>query len=75
MKVRKIVIQNYPHNLGTVEVGRVLLEECGWEIFLVGCCWGNVVIGVVVVVVVVYLKRLKRVFRCAKAGCGRRTSL
>ena len=29
---------------------------------------------VVVVVVVVYLKRLKIVLRCAKAGCGRRTS-
>ena len=29
---------------------------------------------VVVVVVVVYLKRLRIVLRCAKAGCGRRTS-
>ena len=28
----------------------------------------------VVVVVVVYLKRLRIVLRCAKAGCGRRTS-
>ena len=27
-----------------------------------------------VVVVVVYLKRLRIVLRCAKAGCGRRTS-
>ena len=28
----------------------------------------------VVVVVVVHLKRLRMVPRCAKAGCGRRTS-
>ena len=33
-----------------------------------------VVVFVVVVVVVVYLKRLRIVLRCAKAGCGRRTS-
>ena len=34
-----------------------------------------VVVSVVaVVVVVVYLKRLRIVLRCAKAGCGRRTS-
>ena len=39
-----------------------------------------VVVDVVVVVClyvcmyVVYLKRLRIVFRCAKAGCGRRTS-
>ena len=33
-----------------------------------------VVVIVVVVVVVVYLKRLRIVLRCAKAGCGRRTS-
>ena len=32
------------------------------------------VVVVVVVVVVVYLKRLRIVLRCAKAGCGRRTS-
>ena len=32
----------------------------------------GVVVGVVVVVV--YLKRLRIVLRCAKAGCGRRTS-
>ena len=30
--------------------------------------------AVVVVVVVVHLKRLRMVPRCAKAGCGRRTS-
>ena len=34
----------------------------------------DVVVVVVGVVVVVYLKRLKIVLRCAKAGCGRRTS-
>ena len=33
-----------------------------------------VFVVVVVVVVVVYLKRLRIVLRCAKAGCGRRTS-
>ena len=32
------------------------------------------VVVVIVVVVVVYLKRLRIVLRCAKAGCGRRTS-
>ena len=65
----------------------VLIDEvvwCGW----CGCCglcglcgwrgWGVVgvgcVVGLVVVVVVVYLKRLRIVLRCAKAGCGRRTS-
>ena len=33
-----------------------------------------VYVVVCVVVVVVYLKRLRIVLRCAKAGCGRRTS-
>ena len=33
-----------------------------------------VVVVVAVVVVVVYLMRLRVVLRCAKAGCGRRTS-
>ena len=33
-----------------------------------------VIVVAVVVVVVVYLKRLRIVLRCAKAGCGRRTS-
>ena len=31
-------------------------------------------VGVVVVVVIVYLKHLRVVLKCAKAGCGRRTS-
>ena len=35
---------------------------------------GGVIVVVVGVVVVVYLKRLRIVLRCAKAGCGRRTS-
>ena len=33
-----------------------------------------VVVVVVVVVLVVHFKRLWMVFKCAKAGCGRRTS-
>ena len=33
-----------------------------------------IVVAVVVVVVVVYLKRLRIVLRCAKAGYGRRTN-
>ena len=47
----------------------------GW--LSVACCFVVVVVVivvVVVVVVVVYLKRLRIVLRCAKAGCGRRTS-
>ena len=39
---------------------------------LLNTCRNNTI--VVVVVVVVYLKRLRIVLRCAKAGCGRRTS-
>ena len=42
-------------------------------IVAVGGVGGGVVVFVVVVVVV-YLKRLRIVLRCAKAGCGRRTS-
>ena len=39
------------------------------------CCFCFVVfVFVVVIVVVVYLKRLRIVLRCAKAGCGRRKS-
>ena len=48
-----------------------LLGERCW------CCLLSLLVFllfVVVVVVVVYLKRLRIVLRCAKAGCGRRTS-
>ena len=43
-----------------------------WLLWRGWCC--SFVVVVVVVVVVVYLKRLRIVLRCAKAGCGRRTS-
>ena len=40
---------------------------------VVGTC-DKKLLEIYVVVVFVYLKRLKIVLRCAKAGCGRHTS-
>ena len=50
-----------------LEEGKDLLQQVLVVVFVVD-------VVVIVVVVVVYLKRLRIVLRCAKAGCGRRTS-
>ena len=55
-----------------LEEGKDLLQQVLVVVFVVDVV--VIVVVVVVVVVVVYLKRLRIVLRCAKAGCGRRTS-
>ena len=52
-------------------VGAVVVDVAVFGVVVVAVA---AVVVAVAVVVVVYHKRLKIVFRCAKAGCGRRTS-
>ena len=57
------------------EVGVVVcVVGVGGVVDVVGVVGVVGVLDVVGVVVVVYFKRLRIVLRCAKAGCGRRTS-
>ena len=63
---------------GRLRRQKVMAEMVKKQVMFIKVCVVVVVFVVVfidvVVVVVVYFKRLRIVLRCAKAGCGRRTS-